>query len=175
MKKNFNLVMIFLVLTIIFLSFSACNTTSVVTFNSIVIKGEDVENIEEGNYSLRYTIENLDKYKRNNPVEVVVTVTDKYNQSVSLINDRILFVEKNNEYLVSILVTSGDKYKTHNFTVKGVKTTILVTFTAGEYENFEDFVYEIYFGEDLKELPEVPEHPEGEDFIDQYWTMENPG
>ena len=174
MKKNFNLVMIFLVLTIIFLSFSACNTTSVVTFNSIVIKGEDVENIEEGNYSLRYTIENLDKYKRNNPVEVVVTVTDKYNQSVSLINDRILFVEKNNEYLVSILVTSGDKYKTHNFTVKGVKTTILVTFTAGEYENFEDFVYEIYFGEDLKELPEVPEHPEGEDFIDQYWTMENP-
>ena len=83
MKKNFNLVMIFLVLTIIFLSFSACNTTSVVTFNSIVIKGEDVENIEEGNYSLRYTIENLDKYKRNNPVEVVVTVTDKYNQSVS--------------------------------------------------------------------------------------------
>ena len=78
MKKKFLrfILLIFCALAMIAL-LSACQKE--VTFEDIVIEGEDVSGLQEGVYTLRYTIKNLEQYQKKHSASVNVIVTDQNN------------------------------------------------------------------------------------------------
>lgn len=135
----------------------ACNKK--VTFEDIDIIGENVSNLEEGNYTLRYRIDNLEEYRQRNDATVTVVVTDQNNNTVPLTSSRILKIEKDQEYFVTIMVSAdnGNKTKTHNYTVKAIKSPIMVTFTS-QYKNFDNIIKTVPYGSNLTDIPEVPDY-----------------
>jgi hypothetical protein len=156
MKKKFLrfILLIFCALAMIAL-LSACQKE--VTFEDIVIEGEDVSGLQEGVYTLRYTIKNLEQYQKKHSASVNVIVTDQNNNVVELENQRTLKIKKDYVYLVTITVMSGDKVKTHNYTVTAIKSPITVTFTS-IYNNFKDIIKVVPYGGTLTDIPEVPDY-----------------
>lgn len=156
MKKTMKFI---LILCVTFLCCTLFCCIKKVTFEDITIIGENVTGLDEGDYTLRYTIKNLDKYRDNNQAQINVVVTDKDNKTVPLSNNRIMQIEKDNEYLVTIMVTAdnGNKTKTHNYTIKAIKSPITVTFTSA-HNNFDNIIKSVPYGGNLTDIPDVPDY-----------------
>lgn len=156
MKKGFKII-IFFCLTLLCLACISCNNK--VSFEDIIITGEDISGLEEGAYTLRFNIKNLEEYQKKNNAELTVVVTDKNNNNVPLTSNRIIQIEKDNYYLVTIMVSAdnGTKIKTHSFTVSAIRNPIMVTFTS-DYKNFENIIKIVPYGDSLTDIPEVPDY-----------------
>ncbi|MDD4315630.1 MAG: leucine-rich repeat protein [Clostridia bacterium] len=146
---------------IIFLLLACCtlySCTQNATFEDITITGNNVSDLPEGVYTLRYSIENLDKYARNHDYSLLVTVTDRDNKQIDVENSRIIQIESDNVYYVTILLTAenGERTKTHNYTVSALKSDVVVTFSAGNYQNFADITRSVPYGGTLTDIPAVP-------------------
>ena len=100
---------------------------------------------------------NLEQYQKKHSASVNVIVTDQNNNVVELENQRTLKIKKDYVYLVTITVMSGDKVKTHNYTVTAIKSPITVTFTS-IYNNFKDIIKVVPYGGTLTDIPEVPDY-----------------
>lgn len=129
-----------------------------ISFEDITITGDNVYNLPEGTYTLRYSIENLDKFAKKHDYSLVVTVTDKDNKQITVENNRVLQIQADGEYYVTILLQSDGKTKTHNYTVSAIKSDIVVTFSSGNYKNFENIIRTVTYGGTLTDIPEIPEY-----------------
>lgn len=125
-------------------------------FEDITITGNNVSDLPEGAYTLRYDIENLENYAKKHDYSLTVTVTDKQNRQVAVENKRVIQITADNEYYVNILLTSEGKRKTHNYTVSAIKNPVSVTFSSGTYKNFENITRSVPYGGTLTDIPELP-------------------
>ncbi len=153
MRKTYGITIILCLLLACGLLISCVPKT---TFEDITITGDNVSNLSEGTYTLRYNIENLDKFAKKHDYSLTVTVTDKQNKQITVENKRVIQVQADNEYYVNILLTADDKRKTHNYTVSSIKNAVSITFTAANYKNFENITRTVPYGGTLTDIPEVP-------------------
>lgn len=146
------------ILSLIIVVFTLSSCTKKLTFEDIKITGSSVTDIAEGNYTLRYNIQNLDKYEQKNDVEIRITVSDKDNNAVNVLNNRIIQVKADNTYLVTITVSAnkGKDIKTHNYSIVAVKNPIEITFSSSTYKNFDNITRSVPYGGTLTDIPEVP-------------------
>lgn len=155
--KNILRCLFILVTTIICLALFACTKSP--TFEDITIIGEDIENLEEGTHTLRYKIENLEEYQKIHNVTIDVIVTDENNGLVQLSNQKVMQIVKDKEYLVTIMVSAdnGNKTKIHSYTLKAIKSPVLIVFTS-QHDNFDNILKSVPYGGTLKDIPDVPDY-----------------
>lgn len=103
-------------------------------FSDIVISAEDVFDAPEGEYTLRYSIPDFDKYNEKFALDLQVTAFDENNKLVPVTNNRTINVEADKIYYVTVFLSStvGEVASVKkSFTVTAVKTPRKVVFFTG--------------------------------------------
>lgn len=167
---------IILVLTV---SLTACK----VKFDDLTIIAESVTDVEEGEYTLDYTIDNLEKYSENFDLTISVKIFDDNNKAIPVENNRTFTAKPDNIYYVTVYVkTSVDgKYKTvsKSYTITTVKTDPkLILKLEILNSTYEHMVINLTYGQsyDINTLPTIPNANPTDEGIsytlkEKYWVI----
>ena len=129
MKKIFATVILLLIALTLF----ACGE---VGFDDLVVTAADVADVPAGEYTLRYSISDYERFLSAHPgLELSVTVLDETSKTVEVRNNRVIDVEKGKTYTVVVTLTyvEGENVltKRKQFTVTAVRIPPTVTFHVG--------------------------------------------
>lgn len=153
MKKLLTLVICIFILT----ALAGCNG---VTFSDIKIIADDVYDVPVGEYTLRYSIPDYEKYNEKFNLTVKVTAFGLDDKQVPVENNRTINVEIDCVYTVTVAVSAiidgESKQTTKTFSVTAVKTSPTVTFTVGSKEYIKRTVP---YGSslDISEFEKIPD------------------
>ncbi len=106
------------ILAIIIISMTLMTACSgKVTFESLVISADNAYEIKEGNYTLNYSIKNIQEFSKQYKTELIVKVVDEVLEPVEVKNNRTFEVEKDKKYSVTITIVAHleEGVKTKNF------------------------------------------------------------
>jgi uncharacterized repeat protein (TIGR02543 family) len=180
MKKN--LLLLIIIAILLALAFSACTS---VDFDDLTISVESVEDIPEGEYTLEYSISDLDKYSEIYDLDISVKVFDDNNSYVTVSNNRTFSVESNNIYYVTVYVETSVngvyQTKSRSFTVTAIHSDpfiimkLLVLESIYEYKTFTVTYGESYDIQNIDSVPVAKPTADGYDYIleDSYWFVLN--
>jgi len=153
MKKLLTLVICIFILT----TLAGCNG---VTFSDIKIVADDVYDVPVGEYTLRYSIPDFEKYNEKFNLTVKVTAFGLDDKQVPVENNRTIKVAIDCVYTVNVAVSAiidgENKQTTKTFTVSAVKTSPVVTFTVGS----KDYIKKtVPYGSslDISEFEQIPD------------------
>jgi len=108
------------------------------SFSDIKINAEDVIDVEVGEYTLRYSIDDYEKYNEKYSLDVQVIAFDGDGKTVEVINNRTINIEADGVYSVSVMVSAVIDGKLEKiiktYTVSAVKNPRTVTFFVGSKE-----------------------------------------
>lgn len=135
-------------------------------FGELQIIAEDQADVEAGEYTLEYSVENYEKYHIEYNLKLSVHVYDEDNNSVDVSDNRTITVEKDKIYTVIVLLTGVNNDKTESvskeFSVAAEKSPLLVSFILTEDDGTYEYYREYYvkYGKTLpySEVPEVPDY-----------------
>ena len=153
MKKLLTLVICIFILT----ALVGCNG---VNFSDIKIIADDVYDAPVGEYTLRYSIPDFEKYNEKFNLTVKVTAFGLDDKQVPVENNRTIKVEIDCVYTVTVaasaIIDGENKQTTKTFTVTAVKTSPTVTFTVGSKEYIKRTVP---YGSslDISEFEKIPD------------------
>ena len=156
-KKIIKITLILFIIIAGITTLVSCNKK--IEFEDLNISCEDATNVAVGTYTLRYKVENLEKYLEKNVANINVVVVDKDNIPIEVVDNRVVQIEANNNYLATIIISSenGDQTKRFSYHITSERANVTITFHS-EYGNFQDITRQILYGSYLADIPEVPEY-----------------
>lgn len=141
--------------------FFGCNANS---FANLVILADDVNNIEEGEYTLIYSIKNYEKLASEYNLTIKVKVFDQDNNEIDVKNNRTITVQTDYVYTVVVYcstVIDGEVVtKNKQFVISAVKSPPSINFILkyGEIESLHQSI-PLQYNQDFS-IAEVPALPD---------------
>ncbi|NLL55985.1 MAG: leucine-rich repeat protein [Clostridiales bacterium] len=168
------------ILIIISLCFVSCGK---VDFDNLKIIAKSVTDVEQGEYTLEYTIDNLEKFSEKYDLIVSVKVFDDSNRAIEVENNRTFEAQSDNVYYVTVYVSATVngkiQTKSKSFTITTVKTDPKLVLKLHIQGNDYDYrVIDLTYGQDfyidaLPDIPKISPTEDGYDLVvtDSYWTI----
>ncbi|MFA6867527.1 MAG: InlB B-repeat-containing protein, partial [Clostridia bacterium] len=101
MKKH-NIFLILIIVLIISTFFVSCTS---IKFSDLKIEANNVDNVAVGEYTLEYSIDNIEKLSEKYDLNLYVSIVDYDNNDIVVNNNRTFEVVANNIYYVQITVS----------------------------------------------------------------------
>ncbi len=155
MKKILAFLLILLGLTL----FCACEKEP----ETLTIIAEDDLNVPAGEYTLRYSITDYEKYHDSYHLQISVNVYDENNKSIEVSNNRTITVQAEKTYTVVVRLTGNvkgkDIYRSKQYTIETVRNdvTVKLILKDGNYvKTYSSRILEYGGSLPISDIPDVP-------------------